>query len=415
MFFPQRGCLMRKKAKFFAYYFSFFLIILSKVGYSQVPEPKKAGCDGTQIRTDSGLVYIPRGQVREVVIGGVKYRCVGCGDCTPVSSSGSASVPYSNLSLSQQMAMSLVGAMVNSVFGNMFGNLFSSPRSSAQQAQIRQQQEQQWQREQLEKLAAYNRWLILQGEAEQKRLEEERVKKQVGQEILAKTSIGGEVKKDDLGGGKLVPFNWDAPRISATSPPAGQYDNSKMSEVERLLCASFFSIMAEKAANSGDVEGAMFYSTQMDRVMQGLPTSVECKLPPELASMTADAKMLQEINQKYARMATLYQEVMPKIERLRDLEIGLDEVVRTKMDREQNIKELSRQIDEIRIRVETAETAEKKAMEENLLAQALALKSEAENQYQEIVTTEDQLVREKQSLEQELNKVKELIQKGGLK
>ncbi|MBC7362417.1 MAG: hypothetical protein H5U06_09070 [Candidatus Aminicenantes bacterium] len=339
------------------------------------------------------------------------YRCYGCGDCYPLGGGQSAS----NLSLSQQMAMSLVGAMVNSVFGNMFSNLFSSPRSSAQEAQVRQQQEEQWQREQQEKLAAYNRWLILQGEAEQKRLEEERAKKQVGQEILAKTSIGGEVKKDDLGGGKLVPFNWDAPRISATSPPAGQYDNSKMSEVERLLCASFFSIMAEKAANSGDVEGAMFYSTQMDRVMQGLPTSVECKLPPELASMTADAKMLQEINQKYARMATLYHEIMPKIEKLQDVEIKLAEALKTKAEREQRIRELENQIDEIRGRVEKAETPEKRAREEDLLAQALALKSDAENQYQEVLKTEEQLAREKQSLEQELNKIKKLIQRGGLK
>lgn len=368
-------------------------------------------CDGTQFRTDTGLVYIPKGEVKEVVIGGIRYRCVGCGGCTAVSSSQS-----SNLSLSQQMAMGLVGTMINSVFGGMFNNLFSPPSSSSQNALIRQQQEKQWRQEQEEKLAAYNQWLIMQEEAEQKRLEEQRKNKQIGEEILAKSSLSsGEVKRDFLGEGRLAPINWDAPRLPEVPASSGQYDTSGLSEVERLLCASFFSKMAENAARSGDLEAAIFYGAQMDNVMQGLPTAVECKLPRELAAMTVDTSKLEEMNQKYARMAELYAEVVPRIEKLRDIEIKLEEVIKAKSEKEKKIIEIDGQIEKIRERAKMADNQQKKAQEDELLAQALALRSEADRQYQEAAKMEEQLIKEKQNIEQDLNKIKEYVQKGGLR
>ncbi|MGB9863618.1 MAG: hypothetical protein ACPLPQ_07415 [Candidatus Saccharicenans sp.] len=377
----------------------------------QIPEPKKADCDLTQVKTDTGLVNIKKGEVAYVVINGVRYRCVGCEGCLPVAGGGQTS----SLSLSQQMAMGLVETMINSVFAGMFDNLFGSPRSAQQEALIRQQQELQWQREQEEKKAAYNQWLFMQQQAEQKRLEEARKNKQIGEEILAKISLSGEVKKDSLGGGKLAPINWDAPRVQGGSVPPGQYDTSKMSEVERLLCASFFSRMAESAASRGDIEAAMFYGAQMDNVMQGLPISVECQLPKDLAGMTAAPGKLQEMNQKYARMAVLYQEVMPRVEKLRDIEFKLNDAAKKKEENQQRIQELDLQIEEIKARLNAADTPQKKAEEENLLAQALALRTDAEQQCREVIKTEEQLLKEKEYIEKDLNKIKELIQKGGLK
>lgn len=361
--------------------------------------------------TDTGLVNIKKGEVAYVVVRGVRYRCVGCEGCTPVASGGQAS----SLSVSQQVAMGLVETMINSVFAGMFDNLFGSPRSAQQEALIRQQQELQWQREQEEKKAAYNQWLFMQQQAEQKRLEEARKNKQIGEEILAKVSLSGEVKKDSLGGGNLAPINWDAPRVQNTSVPPGQYDTSKMSEIERLLCASFFSRMAENAASRGDIEAAIFYGAQMDNVMQGLPIAAECQLPKDLAGMTADPDKLQEMNQKYARMAVLYQEVMPRVEKLRDIEFKLNDVIKSKEEKQQKIKELDLEIEEILARLNTADTPQKKAEGENLLAQALALKADADQQYQEVIKTEEQLLKEKENIEQDLNKIKELILKGGLK
>jgi|GEM_PF-585705 len=327
---------------------------------------------------------------------------------------GSAAFPLSPagkaLSPSQQMALGIVGGLFQNVFSGMFNDLIAPPRSSSNEALVRQQQEEKWRKEQEAKIAAYNKWVIMQAEEERKKLEEEAAKKRKGEEILAKTSIGsGGLKMETIGGGQLAPFSWDSPRALAPAA-SGKYDTSKFSAMERLLCASYFSKMGEKAANSGDIEGARFYGTQMDNIMQGLPTAVECQPPKELSSMTADMKKIGDLNQKYTQMSRIYQEVMPKIENLQDIEIKLNEVKRTREDAEKKIKEIDQQIGEIKTRKETADSSEKKAKEDDLLAQAMALKADAEKQQQEAVEAEEKLIKEKQGIEEELNKMKEKMQ-----
>jgi len=317
------------------------------------------------------------------------------------------------LSSSQQMAVGIFGAMLQSVFSGMFDDLIAPPRSSSNDALIRQQQEEQQRKEQEAKIAAYNKWIMMQAEAEQKRLAEEAEKKKKGEEILAKASIGGggELRMESIGGGNLAPLNWDTPRLPSTSALSGQYDTSKLSEMERLLCAASFSKMGESAAKSGDLEGARFYGDQIDNVIQGLPTSIECKPPKDLAS-TIDMKKAGELNRKLIEQARLYQQAMPKIEKLHGLETKLEEVKKKKEDAGQKIKELDKQIEEIKARKENANTPEKKAQEDDLLAQAMALKADAEKQQQEAVESEEKLTKEKQSIEEELNKMKEKIEGG---
>ncbi|GER92394.1 hypothetical protein A45J_0109 [hot springs metagenome] len=327
---------------------------------------------------------------------------------------GRTIVPRAGLHPSQQMAMGIVGAMISSVFSGMFDDLFAPPRPSSNEALIKKQQEEQWRKEQEAKRAAYNKWMSMQAEAEQKRMQEEAEKKRRGEEILAKASIGsGELKMESIGGGQLAPFNWDTPRLPATPATTGQYDTSKLSAMERLLCAASFSKMSENAAKSGDIEGVRFYGTQMDNVMQGYPTAIECNPPKELSSIKVDLKKLRELNQKYAEISTLYREVMPKIEKLQDIETRLDEVKKKKEDTGQKIKELEKQIEEIKAKSRQTDSPEKKAQDDDLLAQALVLKTESEKQYNEAIETEERLSKEKQSLKEEINAIKNIMQEGG--
>jgi len=369
-------------------------------------------CEGTQFQTDTGLVYVPKGKSnldigKPILIGGKRYKCTGCGGCTPLSSGQSYSTPPMGLSSSQQMAVGIFGAMLQSVFSGMFDDLIAPPRSSSNDALIRQQQEEQQRKEQEAKIAAYNKWIMMQAEAEQKRLAEEAEKKKKGEEILAKASIGGggELRVESIGGGGLAPLNWDTPRLPSTSAPSGQHDTSKLSEMERLLCAASFSKMGESAAKSGDLEGVRFYGTQIDNVMQGLSTTIECNPPKELSSVAVDVKKIREINK-------FYQQAMLKLDKLQGIETKLEEVKKKKEDAGQKIKELDKQIEEIKARKEIADTPEKKTQEDELLAQAMALKSEAEKQQQEAVESEEKLTKEKQSIEEELNKMREKMQRG---
>jgi len=53
-------------------------------------------------------------------------------------------------------------------------------------------------------------------------------------------------------------------------------------------------------------------------------------------------------------------------------------------------------MEEIKARSQTADTPEKKVQEDDLLAQALALKAEVEKQKQEAIQAEENLTKEKQ-------------------
>lgn len=65
--------------------FFFFSVFFMFSGYSQsVPLPSGQECEGTQIKTDDGLVFVKKGERRRVKIGGKWYICVGCEGCVEV-------------------------------------------------------------------------------------------------------------------------------------------------------------------------------------------------------------------------------------------------------------------------------------------------------------------------------------------
>lgn len=364
-------------------------------------------CEGTMYNN----VYYKRNQPYYPIKNGVKYRCIACGSCTPMSSGKSSSMPSGKgLSSSQKMAAGILGPLLGEVF--RFDDLYAPPDSWYQDA-LRQQHE-ELKKQQEMKQEAVERWLHLQAEAEAKRLNEEAERKRKGEYLLAMVAIGGEsLKMESMDRGVLTRFEWDTPKALEPAP-SGQYKTSEFTEMERLLCSAYFSKMAESAVNSGDLEGARFYGTQMDHVIQGYPTATECK-PPKEISTTADVKKIGELNQKYTRMATVYKEIMPKIENLQEIEIKLGEGKKKREESEQKILELDKQIEEIKARIQSADVPEQKAQEVDLLALAMALKSDAEKQRQEAVQAEVILIKEKRDMENDLNALSDRMRAGGQK
>ncbi len=184
-----------------------------------IPIPS-ATCDGSQWFDGT---FIPRGQVKEVYYGGVKYRCVGCGGCTPLSGSSSNSstytpsyTPSSRLSPSQQLAIGVMGAFLS----GFFSTLFSPPDFSDDDYQKRREYE-----EQQRKLE------------EEKKKQEEMKKKLLSQynTLLAQAKSQVQVQSSQNSsssiafqtlGGQLTPFQWNTPASPQSKPS---------DDVEKLL------------------------------------------------------------------------------------------------------------------------------------------------------------------------------------
>ncbi|MDI1471036.1 hypothetical protein QI155_00595 [Thermodesulfovibrio sp. 1176] len=171
-----------------------------------IPMPTGMSCEGSQMPDGT---YIPKGQVKEVTYGGVRYRCVGCGGCTPISSGSStytpSYVPSSRLTPSQQMTIGIMGSFLSGFFGTLFSGMFDMNDNSAQ------------------KQAQY--------EAEQKRIaderkkEEERKKQLLAQYNQLITQAKQQVQSQPSNpaqspfsfqtlGGQLTAFQWQKPSMS---------------------------------------------------------------------------------------------------------------------------------------------------------------------------------------------------------
>jgi len=343
---------------------------------------------------------------------GVTYSCY-CDRsqgmvCKPAPSFQSPSLPFGKgPGASRQMAAGLMGALFGAVFD--FDEVYAPPDTAYQNA-LKQHQEEMKKQQEIKKQAT-ERWLNLQAEEELKRRREEAQKKRKGEEIFAQAGIGKDLKMETIGAGELRPFSWEPAETFEAAPP-GQYDTSGFTEMERLLCAAYFSRKAESAAQGGDFHGSRFYGTQMDNAMRGYPTASECR-PPKEISTAADLKKVGELNQKYTQMAIVYREIVPKIERLHEIEVRLEEAAKNREAWDREISALARQIEEIDARRRSADTPEQKALAEDLLIQAMALESDAQKKWQAEVDLEEQLRQEMQGLENDLNAIQEKVRAGG--
>jgi len=319
--------------------------------------------------------------------------------CKPPSTSGRPQTPPAGLKPEQQMQLMMMQSILQPFFNSLFnfGDLFTPPDTSKQQETERQKQE-KLRQEQEAKQRALEEWLNIQQEVEKTRAAEEARKRKEGQKILARSSITGN-------SGGLAPFSWSTPQMSLAPISMKGYETKNFNVTEQLLCAAYFSKLAEGAMIGGDLEGARYYANQMDNVLQGMPTAIECKPPKDLTS-SINTKNALELNRKYSQMARLYDKVMPKIENLSGVMVKLDEVVKKKEESRKKIEDLERQIEEHKAKALTMDEPEKKAEIDNLLAQALALKAEAEKEHQEAIALEQKLNQEKENLEKEINYIK---------
>lgn len=185
----------------FVAFFTMFALIFQpamlSAGSIPIPEPTCAGSlmpDGTDL---------PKGQVREITYGGVKYRCVGCGACTPVSGSSSSYSPThvpSSVSTSQQMAIGIMGAFFSGFFSGLMSGIFDDTSNNNAQKQKEYEEQQR-------KIA------------EEKKKQEERKKQLLAQynSLITQAKTQPQTNQSNSPftfqslGGQLTAFQWQSP------------------------------------------------------------------------------------------------------------------------------------------------------------------------------------------------------------
>ena len=387
---------MGKKGLYIIMLFLFAGIVLIVPAYSQnIPEPKpKIHC------SYDGNWYSPE-----------EYK-IYCKPPQKPSPQGSFSSPGVGLSPSQQMQLQ----MFQSIFAPLFGAIGSSVAELIigspsrvdpyQQELQRKQQEILKKQQEEEKKKAIEAWKKQMKEAEEQARKEAEARRKAGWGILKQVGIGnGPFGRYTIIGPPaseretLSSINWDNPR--ATPSAAKSSETAK----EQLLRTAYFSKMAETFLQSGDLEAARFYAGLAFEGGANSPRVIEYRPPKELLD-AMDSKKAAELNKQLTKYSTFYRLAMPNFEKLQTIFTELEQVKIKKEELEKTIKEIETQIKEIEAKKQIAETPEKKVETDNLLAKALALKQQAEVEYQEALQNEQRLLNEKQVIESRINELK---------
>lgn len=311
-------------------------------------------CEGTQYNG----VYYKKGQHYYPVKNGVKYDCIACGSCTPMSSGSTPSAPSGRLRPSQQMAIGILGGL----FNNIFGDIFAPPDTSRQEELARQQEEVRKKQEEM-KRQALEAWQKAQKEMSAEMARQEARRKEAGQQILAQSRIGEDVT--------LEPslFGTYQVKLEASSISSG-YPVPE-SELDRARCAAYFSKLAK---NAKDPKGAKFLSLQAERVMQGAPTDYPCQF-----EKTSEVSVPQESYAKNEEVEAFINTYQAKLKDFEEIQTKVNEVRRQKLEAETRLKEADTKINELQAKSTTISKPEEKAQLDDLLSQAMAAKQEAEN------------------------------------
>jgi len=149
-----------------------FILLPTLIQAGSIPMPTGMSCEGSQMPDGT---YIPAGQVKEIIYGGVRYRCVGCGGCTPISgnsSSGSSYTPYvpSYGSTSQQIAVGLMGAFLSGFFSSLMSGIFDDNSAYNTQKQKEYEEQQKKQEEKKKQLLAQYNSLLSQAKTQSQTL-----------------------------------------------------------------------------------------------------------------------------------------------------------------------------------------------------------------------------------------------------
>jgi len=360
------------------------LSILAFVISAWAQTPEKVGCFSVDGRT-----YHKCGDRWTDTYNGVVYDCTcNCpsrgSDCKPRLKSNTSG-GYSGGSPQQQIQMM--------IFQSLFDSLFASPPDTSAQDEIaRQNAIKRQQEEEQKKQEALNRWLTLQSEDKLKIEMEQNAKIKQGAEVLSKTQT--------VGGGKLEPFSFGNPKLDLKPISQNTYPNTRLTTWERLLCSAYFSNMAKQSTKDVD---ARFYGDQAQRVMIGEPTYLECRIPQ--VSNEKLAKRMEEVKKIYGDMNV-------KIKDLQDIEYKISESKEKIKNAELKKEEATTKLNELKNRAATAKPEEKAEMDD-LVRQAQEQSQIADQQLNQAKQSENDMIKEKEKVENELKNMEGKIQAGG--
>ncbi len=192
-------------------------------------------CEGSQMPDGT---YIPRGEVRIVNYGGQKYRCIGCGRCTPLSS-GSAASSYSSRTYNyspENFAQSLIMGLIQSFIDGFMKGLQrqSAPPARDYEAEMRRIQEEKWMAEWRKQVEEQ----IKSMQEEYKRLKEEEFR-QSKHRLLSK--LKGVEKKE--------PLESKRGGIALANLKCSYYWSKKASEEKNLEQAKIYNDYSAMAMN----------------------------------------------------------------------------------------------------------------------------------------------------------------------
>ena len=337
--------------------------------------------------------------------------------CVPISSSSLfySSQPARGLSSSQKMQLQ----MFQSIMAPMFGALGSMINQSLMNLFVTQTKDSDLQREQEEffkkqqeeaKRKAIEAWQKHMKEAEKQARKEEEERKKAGQNILSQVRIGsGPFGSYTVIGPKvseretLSQIDWDNPR-----PQSTYVVKTSGSAKEQLLRTAYFAKMAETFLQSGDLEAARFYAGLAFEGDAISPRPINYTPPKELIN-AMDSQKATELNNKLTQLARFYKLIMPQFDKLQVVYTELEEAKTKREESKKKIEELAKQVKELETKKQRpSEISDNKTSSEtdDLLAQALALKQQAENEYQEALKNEEKLLQQKQEIENKLNELK---------
>ena len=360
------------------------LSILAFVIPSWAQTAEKVGCFSVDGRT-----YHKCGQNWTDTYNGVVYDCTcNCpsrgSDCKPRLKSNTSG-GYSGGSPQQQIQQM--------IFQSFFDSLFASPPDTSAQDEIaRQNAIKRQQEEEQKRQAAIQRYYDLQSEDKLKIEMEQKAKIEQGKKLLSKTQTVGS-------GGELKPFSFGNPKLDIKSLSIQTYP-APSTAWEQALCAAYFSNLAKQSTKDVD---ARFYADQAQRVMIGGPTYLECRIPQ--VSNEKIAKRMEEVKKIYGDMNV-------KMKDLQDIENKLSETREKIKDAEIKKEEAAVKLDELNTRAATA-SPEEKAGVDDLVRQALEQEQIADQQLNQAKQSENDMIKEKEKVENELKNMNAKIRAGG--
>lgn len=362
-------------------------------------------------------------------LNGTRYLCKctsGGGTCSPTSSGGSSGGSYGGSSgggggsskdlWKYQMMQGIVGGLME---GFMQG-LENQQREEAQRAeQQRQQQEAarleaelQRQKTEAEKRAAKEAWENKRKEAE---MADKRRKEQEARDaadLAAKMGGGGSgLLLVPMGGTNFFGSKTGTEQLAFKPMGVANHDASSLSALERAACSNQFLTKANRSSSNEDVR---YYSDQAERVMSGGKYSESCDLSEGLPRVP-EAPIPEPLWNP---------EEIAFFQKVEEARVQMEEKVLQIQEIEAKVVENKEKIDDAKAKKEQADTIlkdlqnkaastddpAKKAEIDTLLAEANALLSEAETDSLTAQQENEQLLSDKQKIEQSMKETKKMLE-----